>query len=164
VLVYLTVVERDGRPFLQALARHEGGTDHIYLIDPNGGSLTVTAHGGGGGRGGDGGPGGDGGDGSEGAPDGRAGDGGHGGNGGHGAPGGPGGAIVVHADPRVLGLDRSLVFSTRGGAGGRAGRAGRGGTGGSGSSGSDGVTGYPGRPGPDGEPATMVVGPVDPLF
>lgn len=105
--------------------------EQVFLVDPEGGSLTVTAIGGEGGDGGRGGHGGRGGDAGDGEPDGNAGNGGNGGNGGDGADGGKGGRIIVSVSGAAQPYLNALQFDNRGGRGGRVGPAGAGGAGGS---------------------------------
>ena len=78
----------------------ESGKDHDFIVDPDGGSLTVTASGGYGGRGGRGGQGGAGGSGgSGGSGSGSSGMSGSAGRNGQDGPGGPAGTIAVAIDP-----------------------------------------------------------------
>lgn len=74
------------------------GHKRYYLVDPNGGSLTVTADGGSGGQGGSGGRGGRGGSGGIGTPNGSSGSDGRNGNDGLRGPDGSGGSITVTYD------------------------------------------------------------------
>lgn len=77
------------------------GPDRYYLIDPQGGSLTVTADGGAGGSGGKGGRGGRGGMGGIGSPNGMSGRDGSNGFDGSGGAQGRGGTITVIYDPKA---------------------------------------------------------------
>jgi len=78
-----------------------GKTERLFLVDPNGGSLTVTSVGGSGGSGGRGGRGGRGGSGGSGIPSGRDGMNGSDGQSGLNGRDGNGGPIFVTYDPRV---------------------------------------------------------------
>jgi len=128
----------------------------VYLVDPNGGSLVVSATGGSGGDGGRGGHGGRGGDAGDGEPDGNSGNGGNGGNGANGADGGRGGRITVLVSPAAQAHLPVLQFLNAGGRGGNPGAPGGGGSNGSfgrtnGRNGRMGQSGRRGgRQGPDG--------------
>jgi hypothetical protein len=90
-----------GTPVLLQVAVSAAGHRRLYLVDPQGGSLTVTADGGAGGSGGHGGRGGRGGSGGSGSPSGSNGrDGMDGRNGFDGSPG-RGGLITMTYDPKV---------------------------------------------------------------
>ncbi len=116
------------RPLLQVLARGEsGGRLHRFLVDPQGGTLTIRANGGKGGNGGRGGRGGDGGRGGNNIYTSTGGDGGNGGFGGDGGNGGNGGRIRVHLTPEASRYQHLLRFENRGGLGGSAGTGGLGG-------------------------------------
>lgn len=78
-----------------------GSAEQLFLVDPNGGSLTVTSAGGSGGSGGRGGRGGRGGSGGSGTPSGHDGMSGSDGPPGRDGPDGKGGPIFVTYDPRV---------------------------------------------------------------
>ena len=94
-----------------------GGRQNLFLIDPRGGSLEVSANGGQGGRAGAGGRGGRGGSGGNGFPPGFSGLDGRPGADGH--TGGPGaaGTISVSVDPAAQAYVSSLSFSNHGGDG-----------------------------------------------
>lgn len=92
--------QSNGHPLLQ-ISASSGALERFFLVDPQGGSLTVSADGGGGGSGGRGGRGGRGGSGGIGSPNGSDGMSGHDGtNGSDGSPGN-GGLITVTYDPKV---------------------------------------------------------------
>jgi hypothetical protein len=100
VLVRVTLREGSQSPLLQIAVQAEAHTK-MFLVDPQGGSLTVRSMGGDGGQGGKGGRGGRGGSGGTGSPNGRSGtDGSDGHDGLSGSPG-RGGAITVIYDPQV---------------------------------------------------------------
>ncbi len=99
--VLVRVALRSGsRPLLQVAVSAPGHTK-FYLIDPQGGSLTVKADGGPGGSGGKGGRGGRGGSGGSGTPDGNSGHDGSDGRDGFEGPDGRGGIITVTYDPQT---------------------------------------------------------------
>ena len=115
VRVWLTL--RPGtHPMLQARVVGETG-ESLYLIDPQGGSLTVKADGGPGGNGGAGGSGGRGGRGGSGAPAGRDGRAGANGNPGRDGRDGPPGTIRVSIDPLANPYLDRLHLSNHGGNG-----------------------------------------------
>jgi hypothetical protein len=87
-------------PLLQ-VSVSSGKTEQLFLVDPNGGSLTVTSAGGSGGSGGRGGRGGRGGSGGVGIPSGRDGMSGSDGRSGNSGRDGKGGPIFVTYDPRT---------------------------------------------------------------
>jgi hypothetical protein len=100
-----------GHPLLQASVSALG-KQRLYLVDPQGGSLTVKADAGAGGSGGRGGRGGQGGSGGMGSPNGSSGRSGMDGHSGSDGPEGRGGQITVTYDPDVqpfLPHDSSLV-------------------------------------------------------
>jgi hypothetical protein len=120
VHVWLTVESGD-HPLLQARAssfKHE----QFFLVDPNGGTLSVDADGGPGGAGGSGGRGGRGGSGGSGFPTGFSGHDGRNGFDGHAGPDGAAGTIVVSVDPAAQPFLGVLHLSNRSGSG-RAGPA-----------------------------------------
>jgi hypothetical protein len=86
---------------IEAKVLADKGRPRYYLIDPNGGSLTVTADGGEGGKGGKGGRGGRGGSGGSGMPPGISGNDGRDGMDGRDGSDGRGGQITVTCDPAV---------------------------------------------------------------
>ena len=93
-------LKSEGRPLLQ-VSVSAAGKVKLYLVDPQGGSLTVKADGGSGGSGGRGGRGGQGGSGGIGTPSGSTGSNGlDGRNGFDGSPG-RGGSITVTYEPQV---------------------------------------------------------------
>ncbi len=91
------------------------GHQRYYLVDPNGGSLTVTANGGSGGQGGKGGRGGSGGSGGIGTPNGSDGMSGHDGRDGMSGSDGRGGSITVTYDPSTQPYLSILKLSNTGG-------------------------------------------------
>lgn len=93
-------VQPGSHPLLQASVSAQGKT-RLYLVDPQGGTLTVKADGGPGGSGGRGGRGGQGGAGGSGTPDGSSGRSGMDGHDGFNGPEGKGGLITVTYDPEV---------------------------------------------------------------
>ncbi|MDR3418611.1 MAG: hypothetical protein P4L83_20765 [Nevskia sp.] len=102
------------QPLLQARVAG-GGDEQLFLIDPNGGTLAVSANGGPGGRGGHGGKGGPGGAGGSGSPQGSRGANGH--DGADGFPGqdGAAGTILVSVDPEAMQyLDRLRLVNKDG--------------------------------------------------
>ncbi|MEO5642719.1 MAG: hypothetical protein ABIQ40_18440 [Bacteroidia bacterium] len=128
------------------------GKQQLFLVDPDGGKLIVSANGGRGGEGGEGGQGGKGGDDTYRQFSTNGGPGGQGGNGGNGANGG---TITVYMDPSTDKLSSgTLTFSNEGGAAGSAGQAGSGGFKGyhnnavNGPQGTQGVSGDSGTKGP----------------
>jgi hypothetical protein len=102
------------QPLLQVSVT-AGGKQRFYLIDPQGGSLTVHADGGDGGSGGRGGRGGQGGQGGIGTPSGSSGLNGMDGRNGFNGPQGGGGLITVTYDPKVSQYLRVLHFSSANG-------------------------------------------------
>lgn len=113
VQVFITV--RSGaHPLLQVSVSAAAET-RLYLVDPQGGALTVKADGGRGGSGGRGGRGGRGGSGGSGTPNGNNGrDGADGRNGFDGSPG-RGGSIRVAYDPQAKPFLTTLHLSNKGG-------------------------------------------------
>lgn len=89
-----------GHPLIQVSVGARG-KQKFYLIDPQGGSLTIHADGGAGGSGGRGGRGGRGGSGGIGSPNGSDGMSGNDGSNGSDGPAGSGGLITVAYDPAV---------------------------------------------------------------
>ncbi|MFZ1087132.1 MAG: hypothetical protein WAN35_19385 [Terracidiphilus sp.] len=110
--VQVQVTLRTGsHPLLQA-GVFAPGHKRYYLVDPQGGTLTVKADGGKGGSGGKGGNGGQGGSGGSGSPSGNNGSSGTSGiNGPDGSPG-RGGLITVTYDPKVKPYLANLIFSS----------------------------------------------------
>jgi len=93
-------LKSEGRPLLQ-VSVSAAGKVKLYLVDPQGGSLTVKADGGTGGSGGRGGRGGQGGSGGMGSPSGSSGTSGSDGRSGFDGSPGRGGSITVTYDPQV---------------------------------------------------------------
>ncbi|MGA7907537.1 MAG: hypothetical protein WCA16_09050 [Candidatus Sulfotelmatobacter sp.] len=113
--VQVRVTLRSGNHALLQVAVAAAGHQKLYLVDPQGGSLTVKADGGPGGAGGKGGRGGRGGSGGMGTPSGNSGrDGSDGRNGFDGSPG-KGGSITVTYDPQVKPFLGTIHLSNRGG-------------------------------------------------
>jgi hypothetical protein len=107
-------------PLLQAVVSAPGRKDRHFLVDPQGGSLTIAANGGSGGSGGSagkGGKGGAGGSGGFGCPSGSSGmsgsDGQDGMSGSDGRPG-SGGAITIVYDPAVKPFLAAIKTSNKG--------------------------------------------------
>jgi hypothetical protein len=99
--VQVKVALHAGPPQLLQVLVSAVGHQRRYLVDPQGGSLTVTADGGPGGSGGRGGRGGQGGSGGIGTPNGSSGRNGMDGRDGFDGPQGRGGMITVTYDPAV---------------------------------------------------------------
>lgn len=114
--VEVRVALRSGsHPLLQVGVSATGHKERFYLVDPQGGSLTVKAEGGAGGSGGKGGRGGHGGSGGMGIPSGQSGsDGSSGRDGSAGSPG-RGGAITVTYDPQAKSFLAAIHLSNQGG-------------------------------------------------
>ena len=111
----LWVALRSGsHPLLQASVLAEGKTK-LYLVDPQGGSLTVSSEGGSGGSGGKGGRGGRGGSGGTGSPNGSNGSDGSNGRDGSDGSRGSGGRITVTYDPLVKPYLSAIHLSNSGG-------------------------------------------------
>jgi hypothetical protein len=91
------------------------GKDKLYLVDPQGGSLTVNADGGPGGSGGRGGRGGRGGSGGMGTPSGSSGSNGSDGRNGFDGSPGKGGSITVTYDPQAKAYMTVIRLSNKGG-------------------------------------------------
>jgi uncharacterized membrane protein YgcG len=101
-------------PLLQASVL-AAGHKRLYLVDPQGGSLTVKADGGSGGSGGKGGRGGQGGSGGMGSPNGNSGSNGSDGRSGSDGPAGRGGLITVTYDPQVKSYLAAIHLSSQNG-------------------------------------------------
>lgn len=99
--VQLRMTVRVGTHPLLQVGVSGAGKQKFYLIDPQGGSLTVKADGGSGGSGGRGGRGGSGGSGGTGSPSGSSGSNGMDGRSGFDGPRGAGGMITVTYDPQA---------------------------------------------------------------
>jgi hypothetical protein len=113
--VDVRVTLRSGsHPLLQASVS-AAGKQKFYLVDPQGGSLTVRADGGPGGSGGRGGRGGAGGSGGSGSPSGSSGMSGSDGRGGFDGSPGKGGSITVTYDPQVKPYLSTIRLSNKGG-------------------------------------------------
>ncbi len=114
VQIWLTV-QPGPQPLLQAGVLAAGHKERYYLIDPQGGSLTVSANGGTGGQGGKGGHGGRGGSGGIGIPPGFSGNNGLDGQDGHSGSDGSGGRITVTYDPSAAPYLKTLRLSSQDG-------------------------------------------------
>jgi hypothetical protein len=114
--VQVRVTLRSGsHPLLQVGVTSAGHKERFYLIDPQGGSLTVRSNGGSGGSGGKGGQGGRGGAGGVGSPSGQSGsDGSNGRNGNDGSPG-RAGSITVTYDPQAKPFLAAIHLPSQGG-------------------------------------------------
>ena len=99
--VNVRVALRAGPQPLLQIGVTAGRGESFYLVDPQGGSLTVTSAGGSGGRGGTGGRGGRGGSGGVGMPNGSSGSDGSNGSDGRSGSDGRGGRITVTYDPQA---------------------------------------------------------------
>ena len=99
--VFVRVTVRPGDHLMLQVSVSASGDEEFFLIDPQGGTLTVSADGGRGGWGGKGGRGGRGGSGGLGIPSGKDGMSGHDGRNGWDGPKGKGGSIRVTYDPQV---------------------------------------------------------------
>jgi len=113
--VQIEVTFRSGSHPLLQVAVIAPGHKRFYLVDPQGGSLTVTADGGPGGSGGSGGRGGRGGSGGIGTPDGNSGRDGLDGRSGFDGPQGRGGSISVTYDPQAKPYLNLIHLSNRNG-------------------------------------------------
>jgi hypothetical protein len=113
--VDVRVALRAGAHPLLQVSVSAAGKRRLYLVDPQGGALSVKADGGPGGSGGKGGRGGRGGSGGMGTPNGNSGhDGSDGRSGFDGSPG-KGGAITVTYDPQVRPFINIIHVSSQGG-------------------------------------------------
>ncbi len=113
--VQVRVAFRAGpRPLLQ-VGVSAAGHQKLYLVDPQGGSLTVKADGGSGGSGGRGGRGGSGGSGGIGTPSGSSGTSGSDGRNGFDGSPGRGGSITVTYDPQTKAYLAAIRLSNHGG-------------------------------------------------
>ena len=104
----------EAHPLLQ-ISVSAAGKRKLYLVDPQGGSLTVKADGGPGGYGGKGGRGGRGGSGGMGSPSGSSGSNGSDGRDGSNGPPGKAGRITVTYDPQAKPYLTALHLSNQGG-------------------------------------------------
>ena len=102
-------------PLLQFGVTAPGHKERFYLVDPQGGTLTVSSQGGAGGSGGKGGAAGRGGSGGIGTPNGNNGSDGLSGSDGHSGSDGSGGSITVTYDPQVKPFLSTLHLSNPGG-------------------------------------------------
>jgi hypothetical protein len=114
VQLWLTV-QPGAHPLLEAGVLAAGHKEHYYLIDPKGGSLTVSADGGDGGQGGKGGSGGRGGSGGSGIPPGMNGNDGRSGMDGTSGSMGSGGLITVTYDSSAQAFLSTVRLSSAGG-------------------------------------------------
>jgi len=113
--VQVRVALRPGsHPLLQVSVFAEGH-ETLYLVDPQGGSLTVRSNGGSGGSAGKGGRGGSGGSGGVGSPNGHSGRDGSNGQDGMSGSSGNGGRITVTYDPQALAYLHVIRLSNPGG-------------------------------------------------
>jgi hypothetical protein len=103
-----------GQPTLLEVKVVAQGLTRYYLVDPNGGHLTLKCDGGAGGPGGSGGQGGSGGSGGYGCPSGMSGMNGWSGMSGSDGSGGNGGTITVWVDPLANPFVSTLQFSNKG--------------------------------------------------
>jgi hypothetical protein len=101
-------------PLLQVAVMTAGYKERFYLVDPQGGSLTVVSAGGSGGRGGTGGRAGNGGSGGIGSPNGSSGNNGRAGSDGHSGSDGRGGSITLTYDPQVKAWLTAIKLSNPG--------------------------------------------------
>jgi hypothetical protein len=114
--VQLRVTLRSGsHPLLQVGVTSAGHKERFYLVDPQGGSLTVTSSGGSGGSGGKGGRGGSGGAGGAGSPSGRSGSDGSNGRDGNSGSAGRAGSITVTYDPQAKPFLATIHLPNQGG-------------------------------------------------
>ncbi len=115
--VFVRVTLRAGaHPLLQAGVKAAGSKkERFYLVDPQGGTLTIASYGGAGGAGGRGGKGGSGGSGGIGIPPGSSGSSGSDGLSGSSGRAGSGGSITVTYDPSVKPYLTVLRFANPGG-------------------------------------------------
>jgi len=113
--VQVKVALRSGRHPLLQVSVSAAGHRKLYLVDPQGGSLTVSADGGAGGSGGRGGRGGRGGSGGMGSPSGSSGRDGSDGRSGFDGSQGRGGLITVTYDPQVKPFLSTIHLSSRNG-------------------------------------------------
>jgi hypothetical protein len=114
--VQVQVALRSGaHPLLQVGVISAGHKERYYLVDPQGGSLTVASAGGSGGKGGSGGRGGAAGSGGIGTPNGMSGMAGSNGSDGRDGSDGSGGSITVTFDPTVQPYLAAIRTSNPGG-------------------------------------------------
>jgi hypothetical protein len=113
--VQVQVAFRAGSHALLQIGVSAAGKRKLYLVDPQGGSLTVKADGGPGGSGGRGGRGGRGGSGGSGSPNGNSGSSGMDGHNGSDGSSGRAGTITVTYDPQAKPYLTALHLSNQGG-------------------------------------------------
>jgi hypothetical protein len=113
----LRVAFRSGSHPLLQVSVSSGGANNLFLVDPQGGSLTLTSKGGDGGLRGSGGRGGSGGSGGIGSPNGRSGRNGLSGLSGFNGSPGSGGSITVTYDPSSKPYLGAIRLSNFGGPG-----------------------------------------------
>ncbi len=113
--VQVRVALRSGSHPLLQVSVSAAGKQKLYLVDPQGGSLTVRADGGPGGSGGRGGRGGQGGSGGMGTPSGSSGSNGSDGRSGFDGSPGRGGSITVTYDPQAKPYLGTIRLSNKGG-------------------------------------------------
>lgn len=113
--VQVRVALRAGSHPLLQVGVSAAGHQKLYLVDPQGGSLTVKADGGPGGSGGKGGRGGRGGSGGMGTPSGNSGSNGSDGRSGWDGSPGKGGSITVTYDPQAKPFLSAIRLSNKGG-------------------------------------------------
>jgi hypothetical protein len=111
----VVAVQAGAQPLLQIGVTPSGGKEQYFLVDPQGGSLTVSSDGGAGGSGGKGGAGGAGGSGGMGSPSGSNGSSGMAGHDGSNGSDGNGGSIAVTYDPAVQPYLAAIKLSNPGG-------------------------------------------------
>jgi hypothetical protein len=117
--VHVWMTTRSGTPVLLEVRVTGGTREQFFLVDPNGGTLSIDSNGGAGGRGGSGGRGGQGGSGGFGSPNGMSGNDGLNGFDGHAGAGGAAGTIEVSIDPSAQQFQSRLILSNRSGDGAR---------------------------------------------
>jgi hypothetical protein len=108
-------LKSETHPLLQIGVTAQAGHERLYLVDPQGGTLTVKSLGGPGGSGGKGGRGGRGGSGGMGSPPGSDGNSGLDGHDGFDGSAGSGGSIIVTYDPQVKAYLGAIKTSNPGG-------------------------------------------------
>jgi hypothetical protein len=113
--VDMRVTLRPGAHPLLQVSVSAAGKRRLYLVDPQGGALTVKADGGPGGSGGRGGRGGQGGSGGIGSPNGSSGSNGSDGRNGFDGSPGRGGSITITYDPQAKPYLTSIHLSNKGG-------------------------------------------------
>ncbi len=113
--VQVRVTLRAGAHPLLQMSVTAAGKQRLYLVDPQGGALTVKADGGAGGSGGRGGRGGQGGSGGIGSPSGSSGNAGSDGRNGFDGSPGRGGSITVTYDPQAKPYLNAIRLSNQGG-------------------------------------------------